>query len=82
MKTYTITDGYFLIDDTMKHHTKTVTARLNSISGKHRIVESTDPVKQTTKYLLTNELTWEAFKIISVYSNRWVVEEFFRNAKL
>lgn len=63
------------------YHTKTVTACLNSISGKHRIVESTDPIKQTTKYLLTNELTWEATKIISVYSKRWVIEEFFRNAK-
>jgi len=40
-----------------------------------------DPIKQTTKYLLTNELTWEATKTISVYSNRWVIEEFFRNAK-
>ncbi len=63
------------------YHTKTVTACLNSISGRHRIIESTDPIKQTTKYLLTNELTWEATKIISVYSNRWVIEEFFRNAK-
>lgn len=63
------------------YHTKTATVRLNSISGKHRIIESKDPVKQTTKYLLTNELTWEATKIISTYSNRWVIEEFFRNAK-
>jgi len=63
------------------YHTKIMTARLNSISGKHRIVQSIDPVKLTTKYLLTNELTWEATKIISAYSNRWVIEEFFRNAK-
>ncbi|MDY0222502.1 MAG: hypothetical protein RBR67_15325 [Desulfobacterium sp.] len=48
---------------------------------KHRIVESIDPVKQTTKYLFTNELNWEASKIISAYSNRWVIEEFFWNAK-
>jgi len=63
------------------YHTKIITARLNSIAGKHRIVESIDPVKQTTKYLLTDQLTWEATKIISVYSYRWVIEEFFRNAK-
>jgi len=63
------------------YHTKVITARLNSIAGKHRIVQSVDPVKQTTKYLLTNELTWEATKVISAYSNRWVIEEFFRNAK-
>jgi len=63
------------------YHTKTATVRLNAISGKHRLVESVDPIKQTTKYLLTNELTWEATKIISAYSNRWAIEEFFRNAK-
>lgn len=32
-------------------------------------------------YLLTNELTWEATKIVSAYSCRWVIEEFLRNAK-
>ncbi len=63
------------------YHTKIATVRLNSISGKHRVIESKDPIKQTTKYLLTNELTWEAAKIIMTYSNRWVIEEFFRNAK-
>ena len=63
------------------YHTKTDTVRLNSISGKHRLIESKDPAKKTTKYLLTNELTWEATKIIFTYSNRWVIEEFFRNAK-
>ena len=68
-------------EEKILYHTKTVTARLNSIAGKHRIVQSIDPTKQTTKYLLTNELTWEATKIISAYSHRWVIEEFFRNAK-
>ena len=56
--------------------------RLNSIAGKHRIVQSIDPAKQTTKYLLTDQLTWEATKIISVYSHRWVIEEFFRKESL
>jgi hypothetical protein len=63
------------------YHTKISTVRLNAIPGKHRLVESVDPTKETTKYLLTNELTWEATKIISVYNYRWVIEEFFRNAK-
>jgi len=63
------------------YHAKISTVRLNSISGNHRVIESKDPVKQTTKYLLTNELTWESTKIITTYSNRWVIEEFFRNAK-
>ncbi len=60
---------------------KIATVRLKSISGKHRLVESIDPTTQSTKYLLTNELTWEATKIVSAYSCRWVIEEFFRNAK-
>jgi hypothetical protein len=63
------------------YYTKISTVRLNAIAGKQRLVESFDPIKETTKYLLTNELTWEATKIISVYSHRWVIEEFFRNAK-
>ena len=63
------------------YHAKISTVRLNAIPGKHRLVESVDPIKETTKYLLTNKLTWEATKIISVYSYRWVIEEFFRNAK-
>jgi hypothetical protein len=63
------------------YHTKVTTCRLNSIVGKHRIVQSLDPIKHTTKYFLTDQLAWEATKIISVYSHRWVIEEFFRNAK-
>jgi len=63
------------------YHTKTTNVRLNAIPGKHRIVQSIDPSKDTIKYLLTNELTWESSKIITVYSYRWVIEEFFRNAK-
>ena len=63
------------------YHTKVLTGRLNSIAGRHRIVQSIDPTKHTTKYFLTDQLTWEATKIISVYSHRWVIEEFFRNAK-
>ena len=63
------------------YNVKIATVRLNSIPGKHRLIQSIDPAKLTTKYLLANNLTWEAAKIISVYSYRWVIEEFFRNAK-
>lgn len=63
------------------YHTKVANVRLNSMVGNHRIIESHDPAKNTTKYLLTNQLTWEATKIISTYSYRWAIEEFFRNAK-
>ncbi|MGK5090611.1 transposase [Deltaproteobacteria bacterium TL4] len=63
------------------YHTKIATVHFKSFSGKHRVVQSFDPVKKTSKYLITNQLHFEAAKIISAYSNRWVVEEFFRNAK-
>ena len=39
------------------YHVKIATVRLNAIPGKHRIIESVDPTKQTTKYLLTDQLT-------------------------
>ena len=68
-------------EEKVLYHTKVITTTLNAISGSHRIVQSIDPKKGTTKYLLTNELDWEATKTISVYSHRWVIEEFFRNAK-
>jgi hypothetical protein len=60
---------------------KIATLRFNSIPGKHRVIRSYCPAKSTVKFLLTNELTWEASKIISSYGNRWIIEEFFRNAK-
>ena len=63
------------------YHAKVATVPLNAISGKHRIVESTDPKTKTTKYLLSDQLTWEPVKILSLYANRWIIEEFFRNAK-
>ena len=50
-------------------------------AARYRVVESIDPTKQTTKYVLTDQLTWEAGKILNTYNNRWVIEEFFRNAK-
>jgi len=64
------------------YHLKVLTTNeLNAFTGKYRLVQSIDPVKNTTKYLLSNNLDWEGRRIISAYSNRWVIEEFFRNAK-
>lgn len=63
------------------YHAKVATVRVNAFSGKQRLVESVDPASQTTKYFLTNQLHWDAIKILTVYSYRWVIEEFFRNAK-
>ncbi|HLC16045.1 MAG TPA: transposase, partial [Thermodesulfovibrionia bacterium] len=66
--------------DKVLYNTKIATVKLSSLETQ-RVIQSIDPTKETTKYLITNELTWEAAKIISAYSNRWVIEEFFRNAK-
>jgi len=63
------------------YHLKVATVQLNAFPGKHRVIESLDPVIQTTKYLVTDQLNWDPIKIVSVYSQRWVIEEFFRNAK-
>jgi hypothetical protein len=63
------------------YHAKVATVRVNAFSGKQRLVESVDPATQITKYFLTNQLHWDATKILTVYSYRWVIEEFFRNAK-
>ncbi len=63
------------------YQAKVATVRLNAFPGKHRMVESCDPATHTTKYFLTNQLHWDATKILTVYSYRWVIEEFFRNAK-
>ena len=60
---------------------KIATVRFNAFAGQHRVVASIDPRKETVKYLLTNQLSWNATKIVSLYSERWVIEEFFRNAK-
>ncbi len=68
-------------EEKVLYQTKIATVKLNSITAKHRIVESTEPINHTTKYLLSDQLTWEAAKILSAYSNRWAIEEFFRNAK-
>jgi len=63
------------------YHLKVATVQLNAFPGKHRVVESVDPVRKTTKYLVTDQLNWDPIRIVSVYSQRWVIEEFFRNAK-
>ena len=57
------------------------TVTLNAFPGKYRLVQSIAPDKGTVKYFLSNELNWEAKRIVCAYSCRWVIEEFFRNAK-
>ena len=63
------------------YHLKIATVYLNAFGGKHRVVESVDPTKATRKYLVSDHLNWDPIKMVSAYSQRWVIEEFFRNAK-
>lgn len=63
------------------YNCKVATVRLNAVSGKHRVVESMDVDSGTFKYFISDQLAWEAVKMIKSYSFRWVIEEFFRNAK-
>ena len=63
------------------YNCKVATVRLNAVNGKHRVVESMDVASDTFKYFISDQLTWEAVKMIKSYSFRWVIEEFFRNAK-
>ena len=63
------------------YHTKIATVEFNAFAGKFRVVQSINPVAGTTKYFLSNQLHWDAVKILWSYSHRWMIEEFFRNAK-
>jgi hypothetical protein len=54
---------------------------MKAYAGTHNVIRSYDPTRQTVKFLITNALSWEAVKVITEYSVRWVIEEFFRNAK-
>jgi hypothetical protein len=63
------------------YNCKVTTVRLNAVNGKHRVIESMDVASGTFKYFISDQLTWEAVKMIKSYSFRWVIEEFFRNAK-
>lgn len=63
------------------YHLKIATVQLNAFGGKHRVVESIDPIRGTRKYFASDQLNWDAIKMVSAYSQRWVIEEFFRNAK-
>jgi len=60
---------------------KETICQINALDGMHKIVRSYDPKKNTTKFLITNELTWEGLKVVKEYFKRWIIEEFFRNIK-
>lgn len=48
---------------------------------KLKLIKSVDVRKGCHKIFVTNELSWDAQEVLSEYSYRWMIEEFFRNAK-
>lgn len=48
---------------------------------KHLIVCSYDEARKHRKFFITNALHWEAKRVINEYSNRWAIEEFFKDVK-
>jgi len=68
-------------EEKILYEIKEKTCRIHALPGLHKVVYSYDPEKGSEKYLITNELTWEGVKLVKEYFHRWVIEEFFRNAK-
>ena len=63
------------------YKTLSTVAYVKAFEGRYKVVKSTDQRTQSCKVFVTNELTWEAQKILEEYSFRWMIEEFFGNAK-
>lgn len=63
------------------YKTQSLTAYVPAFEMKLKIVKSEDVRKGCYKLFVTNELSWEAQKMLEEYSYRWLIEEFFRNAK-
>jgi len=68
-------------EEKVLYEIKEKTCRIHALPGLHKVIYSYDPERGTEKYLITNELTWEGVKVVKEYFHRWVIEEFFRNAK-
>ena len=56
-------------------------AYLSAFKGKYVIVKSIDQRTGASKFFVCNNFSWEAQKILEEYSYRWMIEEFFGNAK-
>jgi cell division protein ZapA (FtsZ GTPase activity inhibitor) len=54
---------------------------ISAFGCKLRCLKSIDQRTNGQKILVTNALSWEASKILTEYSFRWMIEEFFKNAK-
>lgn len=63
------------------YETMAMTLFIPAFNRKLRCIRSIDKRTSSEKILVTNALSWEAAKIISTYSQRWLIEEFFKNVK-
>ena len=56
-------------------------AYITAFNKKYQLVHSIDKRTGASKTFICNNLDWEARKILEEYSYRWMIEEFFGNAK-
>ena len=63
------------------YQTYSKVAYVGAFRGKYLIVHSIDQRTNASKTFVCNELSWEARKVLEEYSYRWMIEEFFGNAK-
>lgn len=63
------------------YKTYSTVARVKAFDGKYLIVKSVDLRTNAIKIFVCNNLNWDAKKVLEEYSFRWIIEEFFANAK-
>lgn len=63
------------------YRTHSVNAYVSAPGMKLKLIKSIDVRKGCYKIFVTNELSWDTQKVLEEYSYRWLIEEFFRNAK-
>ena len=63
------------------YETYSKVAYVAAFKGKYLLVHSIDRRTGASKTFVCNALSWEAQKVLEEYSYRWMIEEFFGNAK-
>jgi hypothetical protein len=63
------------------YKTQSINAYIVAFKMKLKVIKSVDVRKGCYKIFVTNELSWDTQKVLEEYSHRWLIEEFFRNAK-
>jgi len=63
------------------YSTSEIAIHIRALKGTYKLVRSEDKRTGTCKIFITDEVSWEAQKILTLYSCRWLIEEFFKNAK-